>query len=201
MVDGQRYQLLNEDLIEHIQTLGSPAQSTYLFLDPSEEFKGRWSIDALYPEWFFEFEEMVGQYRTISPARLGEFLDRADELDYTVVFNEPPEDILSSYEHLTDSPPFRIRSTLSNTAKGFLPWQIVGFNKLVRNEAIRGGLAIWSTGTGKTVLISSAILWHKDFGHPFDLALVVVKLNNKADMNRKLKAIGRHRLCDHRWLS
>lgn len=186
MENGQRYQLLNESLLEHIQGLDAAGQSTYLFLDPSTQFKGRWEIDALYPEWFLEFDDLVGHYRTISPARLDEFLTRTDELDYKVVFNQPPEDILSAYEVLTEPPPFGISSNLPNTTKGFLPWQIVGFNKLVRNEAVKGGLAIWSTGTGKTVLICSAILWHKDFGHPFDLALVVVKLNNKADMNRKL---------------
>lgn len=186
MGHGQRYQLLDEELIDRLQTLSPAAQSQYLFLEPSADFKGRWSVEGLYPEWFLEFEDLVGHYRTISPVKLPEFLKLADELEYTVVFNDPPEKILDAYESLSELPPFEINSTLPHTTNGMLPWQIVGFNKLVRDESIKGGLAIWSTGTGKTVLISSAILWHKDFGHPFDLALVVVKLNNKADMNRKL---------------
>jgi SNF2 family DNA or RNA helicase len=184
-----RYQILSNDLVGELSQMPREQQEMYLFLEPSAEFRGRWQVDGLWPSWFLEFEILVRSYCTISPARLGEFLTRADELDYTVVFNEPPEDILSAYESLSEPPPFEIHSSLDNTTNGFLPWQIVGFNKLVRDETLRGGLAIWSTGTGKTVLIASAILWHTEYGHPYDLALVVAKLNNKADMNRKLKRL------------
>lgn len=48
---------------------------------------------------------------------------------------------------------------------------------------------IWDTGTGKTGFIASALLWHGSEGHPYDLALVVVKKNNKRDTQRKLKKL------------
>ena len=70
------------------------------------------------------------------------------------------------------------------------PWQIEAFNKLVRDESLKAGLVIHDTGTGKTAFIAAAIKWHEEHGHPFDLALVVVKKNNKIDTQRKLKALG-----------
>lgn len=187
MADGQRYQLLNSALLDEISLLDRSQQAQYIFLDSSEEYQGRWAIDGIWPEWFFDFEEIVGRYRTISPARLSDFLDVADTLDYHVVFVDPPEEILEAYEHLSDPPPFSINSHLENTVNGMFPWQIAGFNKLVKDEDLNGGLVVWSTGTGKTVFVASALLWHAQYGHPYDLGLVVVKSNNKADMNRKLK--------------
>lgn len=160
-----------------------------MFLDISKEFRGHWSVESLWPEFFFDFEEIVGPYRTIAPAKLSTFFDLADSLEYQVCFIDTPETILSAYTHLSDPPPFSIKSDLPNTVKGFLPWQISGFNKLVRDEDLNAGLVVWSTGCGKSIFIASAILWHQDYGHPFDLALVVVKANNKADMNRKLKRL------------
>lgn len=190
MADGQRYRLISDDLIDELGNLDKEAQSEWLFLDPSEEFRGRWTVDGLWPSWFFDFEDIVGSYRTISPSRLDEFLTVAQDLQYKVVFVEPPEDILDAYDHLSDPPPFEINSHLPNTVGGFLPWQVSGFNKLVRDESLNAGLVVWSTGTGKTVFITSALLWHMGFGHPFDLAIVVVKSNNKTDMNRKLMRLG-----------
>jgi SNF2 family DNA or RNA helicase len=181
-----KYLIASEDLFDELDRLDRTNQAQWLFLDPSDDFKGRWSIDSLWPEWFFDFEEIVGRYRTISPAKLSDFLQCARELDYRVVFLDEPEAVLDAYKHLSDPPPFEIRSDLQNTTNGLLPWQIAGFNKLVKDEGLNAGLVVWSTGTGKTVFIASAILWHEQFGHPFELALVVVKANNKADMNRKL---------------
>lgn len=184
-----RFQIATEDLFESLADLPRALQAQWLFLDSSEEFKGRWGIDALWPEWYFDFEQIVGRYKTVSPAQLSDFLDTAGSLNYKVVFLDSPENILDSYKHLSDPPPFSINSVLPNTVQGFLPWQIAGFNKLVRDEDLNAGLVVWSTGTGKTVFIASALLWHENEGHPYDLALVVVKSNNKADMNRKLKRL------------
>lgn len=184
-----RFELLSQSLLDRIEKQDRHAQAEWLFLSESEEFKGRWSVEALWPEWFFDFEEFVGHYRTVSPANLDAFLSYSQDMGYHVVFEDPPESILRAYEDLALPPPFALNSDLENTVQGLLPWQVVGFNKLVRDESLKGGLVVWDTGTGKTALIASALLWHGDYGHPYDLALVVVKKNNKTDMQRKLKRL------------
>jgi SNF2 family DNA or RNA helicase len=184
-----RYQLLTESLLDKIETQPRDEQAQWLFLSISEEFKGRWEITSLWPDWFFDFEEFVGQYRTVSPAKIDEFLSLAEDGDYHVVFLEPPEAVLSAYRHLEDDPPFSLLPALENTRKGLFPWQTRGFNKLVRDEGLDSGLVIWDTGTGKTAFIASALLWHKDHGHPYDLGMVVVKKHNKIDTQRKLKTL------------
>lgn len=91
---------------------------------------------------------------------------------------------------LNDVPPLSINSSLENTVNGMFPWQIRGFNKLVKDESLRGGLVLWTTGSGKTAFMASAIKWHQTKGHPYQLALVVVKSINKADTKRKLLELG-----------
>jgi SNF2 family DNA or RNA helicase len=184
-----RYQLLSENLLDKIEGTPRASQEEWLFLAESDEFKGRWEVSALWPDWFFDFEPIVGHYRTVSPAKLDEFLSFAADGGYKVVFADPPEAILEAYASLHDPPPFSLNSSLDNTIHGMFPWQIEGFNKLVRDEAIKAGLVIWDTGTGKTAFIASALSWHQTQGHPYDLGLVVVKKNNKIDTQRKLKAL------------
>lgn len=141
-----RYQLLNEELVDYLETLDRDEQGEWVFLSESEEFKGRWEVEAIYPDFFFDFEDIVGHYRTISPASLDEFLTRAEEAEYKVVFTDPPEHIMEAYEHLQDPPPFSLNSSLENTIQGFFPWQIAGFNKLIRDESLNAGMAVWDTG-------------------------------------------------------
>jgi SNF2 family DNA or RNA helicase len=184
-----RYQLLSEDLLDKIEASPRALQEEWLFLSESDEFKGRWEVSALWPDWFFDFEEIVGHYCTVSPAKLGEFLSFATKGGYKVVFTDPPETILDTYSHLYDPPPFFLNSSLENTLNGMFPWQIEGFNKLVRDETLNSGLVVWDTGTGKTGFIAAALKWHHEHGHPYDLAFVVVKKNNKIDTQRKLKAL------------
>ena len=187
-----RYRLLDDELLDEVENLDREDQAQYLFLVPSEDFRGRWSITSLWPDWFLDFEDIVGRYRTVAPARLDEFLSHAEDGGYPVVFSDPPEDILDEFERLSDPPPFELNSTLDNTVHGMLPWQIQGFNKLVLDESLKAGLVVWDTGTGKTAFIASAIRYHLDLpeSHPFNLALVVVKKNNKVDTQRKLEQLG-----------
>ena len=184
-----RYQLLSEDLLDKIEGLPRAGQEEYLFLSASDEFKGRWEVTSLWPSWFFDFQDIVGHYRSVSPSRLDGFLSFATDGGYKVIFSDPPESILDAYEHLQDPPPFSLQSTLDNTTNGMFPWQIECFNRLIKDESLSAGLVIHSTGAGKTAVIASAILWHEKYGHPYDLALVVVKRNNRTDMQRKLKAL------------
>ncbi len=184
-----RYQLLSEALLDEIEKLDRDGQEEYLFLSASDEFRGRWEVSALWPDWFFDFEPIVGHYRTVSPAKLDEFLTFAEDGSYKIVFEDEPADILAAYEALRNPPPFALNSSLENTIHGMFPWQVEGFNKLIRDEDLQAGLVIWDTGTGKTAFIASAIKWHEEQGHSYDLALVVVKKNNKIDTQRKLQSL------------
>jgi len=184
-----RYELLSENLLDKIERLPRAGQEEYLFLSESDEFKGRWRVDALWPEWFYDFQPLVGAYRTVSPAKLDEFLSFSKDAGYKVVFCDEPESILSAYKHLRDPPPFSLNSTLPNTINGMFPWQVECFNRLIKDESLKAGLVIHDTGAGKTGVIASAIKWHETEGHSYDLALVVVKKNNKIDMQRKLKIL------------
>jgi SNF2 family DNA or RNA helicase len=148
---------------------------------------GRWYVDGVTSAFFFDFQEDIGQYRVVSPVTLENFLAKADELNYKVAFEEDPTTILSAWDHLNDVPEFSLNSEMPDTINGFLPFQLQGFNYLRRTP--RGGLAIWSTGTGKTALEAGLIKQHLEH-EDYDLALVVCKRNNKVDTQRKLLALG-----------
>jgi SNF2 family DNA or RNA helicase len=164
-------------------------QRNWLFLKPHPKYAGRWYVDALHPSFFLDFEEVIGQYKTVSPAGLQEFLDYAKDLDYKVVFTDDPVNALTAYEHLNDPPPFSLNSDMPNTINGFLPFQLQGYNYL-RNESIKGGIALWSTGTGKTALITGLTKYHLEVQDDWDLVFIVVKSNNKVDMQRKIRQLG-----------
>jgi SNF2 family DNA or RNA helicase len=183
-----KYHLLTDGLLDKIEMLSRDEQERWLFLSESEEFKGRWEVKGIWPTWFFDLESIVGHFRTVSPARLKDFIEACDDY-YQIVFETPPESILTIYEDLQNPPPFALNSNLPNTIHGMFPWQVEGFNRLIKDESLGAGLAIWATGAGKTAFLASAIKWHETEGHPYDLALVVVKKNNKIDMQRKLKAL------------
>jgi SNF2 family DNA or RNA helicase len=117
---SNKHRILDDELVEHIAGLSVKEQGGWLFLAPHPEYEGRWYVDALNQGFYLDFEEVIGKYRTVSPATL------------------------------------------------------------------KGGLAVWSTGTGKTPLIAGLIRQHL-YVEDYDTALVVVKSNNKYDMLRKLK--------------
>lgn len=181
--------ILTETEIEHIAGLPKDEQRDYLFLCPHPKFDGRWYVDALDPGFLFDFEDMIGPYRTVSPAGLERFMNHAADLDYRVYFEEDPSNILSAYAHLNDPPSFSLNSDLPGTIAGFMPFQLQGFNYL-RNLANKGGYAVWSTGTGKTALIAGLIKQHVEVESGFDWVLVVVKKSNKYDMKSKLWELG-----------
>lgn len=184
-----RYQILNDELVEHIESLPEKDQNNWIFLAPHQEFSGRWYVDSLNQGFFLDFEEIIGSYRTVNPAGLEDFLDFAEELGYQVAFVEEPTKILEDFEHLNEPPVFSLNSTLDNTTNGFLPFQLQGFNYL-RNLENKSGMAVWSTGVGKTALIAALIKQHVEVEKLFDLILVVVKSNNKYDMMIKLRQLG-----------
>jgi SNF2 family DNA or RNA helicase len=180
--------LLDEDLMHHIANLDPDDAGAWLILAPHPDFKGAWYVDSLDPSFFFDFEDMIGEYRVVFPSGLQEFKQHTDELGYHIAFTNDPSNILAAYDALREPPPFSIHSELPGTIQGLLPWQVEGFNKLIRRDDTRGGLCFWDTGTGKTVFVASGIMYHQAV-HDADTILVVVKSNNKRDMQKKLKKL------------
>lgn len=184
-----RFEVLTEELIDQIEELGPDEQSAWLFLSEHETYSGRWKVEGVTPSFFFDFEDIIGAYRTVSPATLGKFLDRAEELEYRILFADDPADILKAWEDLDAVPPFSINSDLEGTTNGMLPFQIQGYNYL-KNENLKAGFALWSTGTGKTVFEISMIKHHMEVNDEADLCVIVVKSNNKIDTQKKILALG-----------
>lgn len=180
--------ILDDELMHHIANLEPDEAGAWLILLPHDEFNGAWYVESLDPSFFFDFEDLIGEYRTLFPSGLEEFKQRADQYEYEIAWAIDPSGVLNSYNSLREPPPFSIHSKLEGTTNGFLPWQIEGYNKLIRPDDRRGGLCFWDTGTGKTVFVAMSILHHRKFDN-IDTTLVVVKSNNKTDMKVKLKKL------------
>jgi SNF2 family DNA or RNA helicase len=179
--------ILTDELAAQIDEAPKDEQALYLFLRETLEFRDCWQVDSPWSDFFFEFEPIIGPYRLVYPHSLEEFIYVCERLGYYPIFTEDPQHIFDRYEHLNDPPNVELYSNFENTEKGFLSWQVEGFNKLIRNEDIRSGYFVWTVGSGKTAMIAAAILYHQQHGHPFDMAMVVVKAHNKIDTQRKLK--------------
>lgn len=181
---------LDDELEQHILSLPTSDQGDWLFLVPHDEFEGAWYVDSLHPDYLFDFEDLIGQYRVLFPSQFDEFKQRATELTYEIALVGDPGIILDPYRALSEPPPVTLHGDLDGNIKGFLPWQVEGFNKLIKPTHLKGGLCLWDTGTGKTAFVASGILWHIVTQREAQLALVVVKSNNKRDMQKKLKQLG-----------
>lgn len=180
--------VLDEPLMHHIANLEPDKAGDWLILSPHSDYLGAWYVDSLDPSFFFDFEDLIGEYRVLFPSSLDEFRNLADGLGYHIAFAVDPSETLRVYEDYKIPPPFSIKSSLEGTVNGFLPWQIEGYNKLIKPDGLRGGLCFWDTGTGKTVFVAMAIMHHQRF-HDVNTILVVVKSNNKRDMQVKLKKL------------
>lgn len=181
-----RYELLTEELEDQIAAADEDEQSYWLILDEHPDYHGFWIVQSLFPYFQFDFEDLIGPYRAVSPVRLGEFLDRCEESGYRVAFVEDPQTILAYYERLNTLPPFGINGG-EGPIEGYYNWQIQGFNFL-RDPDHRCGIARWDTGTGKTVLVGMLTRWHL-MQDDFDLCLHVVKKNNRINTQRKLNRL------------
>lgn len=156
----------------------------WLILEPHPDFPGAWVVNCLDLNWILDFPELASS-RAVTPAGLKDFLARATSLGYEVAFGETPTSILSIFERLNDEPSVELTSSLTGTTNGFLPYQVQGFNFL---KDLHGGVAMWSTGTGKTVLAAGLIKHHLEL-NSFDYAWVVVKAHNKINTQRTLKRL------------
>jgi hypothetical protein len=182
---SSKYHIVDDALVEHIAAAPEKEQGRWLILEEHPDFSGQWAINCLDPHFYYEFESLIGSYRALPPSKLDDFLEISRELDYEVAFGEDPTSILDAYVGLNDDPPFELNSDLPKAEKGFLPFQRQGFNKLKDLDA---GVALWSTGTGKTVLATAYVKYHvmKD---DFDLCLFTVKSSNKINTQRKLETL------------
>lgn len=178
-----RYTLLDERLMAEIA--GSSEAGRYLILANHPEATGAWLVQSLDPTFYLDFADLIGSVRSVRPSSLEDFMCRADGSGYHVVFESDPSDVLGSYEALNETPAVSLTSTLPGTINGFLPFQIQGFNFL---KDLRGGVAMWSTGTGKTVLAAALIKYHIDLAD-FDYCWVVVKAHNKFNTARTLERL------------
>lgn len=172
--------ILTDELIEEIAA--SPDAGNWLILDAHPDFPGNWVVECLDPGFLLDFRELIGNYRVCSPSNVDKFLALADSLGYSVAFVNDPAGILTHYEALAKPPEVEILSSLPGTTSGFLPYQLQGYNFLKDQKA---GVAMWSTGTGKTVLAGALLKYHL-MRHSFDLAFVVVKAHNKVNVQRTL---------------
>lgn len=177
------YRVIDDDLIEEI---AEDAESTWLILDEHPVYKGFWQVQSLTNTFIYDFEELIGPHRVISPSELPEFLGIAKDLEYKVAFGSDPLRILESYEHLNDPPEVSINSTLEGTVNGLLPYQVQGYNAL-KDET--GAFALWGTGTGKTVL-SIALLKYRILKGSIDACLIFVQAHNKVNTARWFERLG-----------
>lgn len=174
------YTLVDDSLIERLAK--EKSRGDWLFLEPHEEFAGQWKVECWDAHYYFDFRELIGPYKAVSPAKLEEFLALAEKLEYKVAFFEDPATILEGYEELNREPNIYLTSDFEGTVNGLLPFQVQGYNML---KDLNSGVARWDTGTGKTVL-AGAILKHHLQKETFDTAFVVTKKTNKVNTQRKL---------------
>lgn len=178
------WRLVDESFISELNE--SPeTRHEWLVLEPHPDFPGQWLVNGFDGGYQFDLREQIGSYRAVSPARLGPFLQGCEEYGYRVAFFEDPASILAEFEALNTEPAIELSSSMPGTVKGMLPFQIQGYNFL---KDLNGGVAMWSTGTGKTVLAISLIKHHLEH-QTFDTCWFVVKSHNKINTQRSLKRL------------
>jgi SNF2 family DNA or RNA helicase len=178
------HNVLTPELVEEISA--NAAEDRWLVLDQHKSYPGYWKVQCVSPDYLLVFSDLIGPHRVISPAELPDLLELASRSGYEVAFGEDPLGILSSYEHLNDPPEVTINSHFENTVNGLLPYQVQGYNAL---KDVEGAAALWTTGSGKTVLATALIMYHFMKGHS-DACFFLVKANNKINTQRWLKQLG-----------
>lgn len=175
--------ILTDDLVTQIAQ--SAEAANWLILDKHPEFAGQWIVNCLDQAYFLDFADLIGPYRAVAPANLDSFMARANKLHYEVAFADDPADILSAYEHLNDEPEVHLNSEMPGTVNGLLPFQVQGFNFL---KDLNAGVAVWSTGTGKSVLASALVKYYLEAGST-DYIWIICRSHNKINLQRTLSRL------------
>lgn len=178
------YDILDDLTINRLVEKGDLASLLVLEEDP--EFPGQWRVLCVDKTYIYHFYDIIGSYRLVAPSRLEELFSRASAKGYRIAFGSDPTHILDSYRKLDELPEVELNSTLPHTVNGLLPYQVQGYNFL---KDLPGGVAMWSTGTGKTVLASALIKYHLQ-RDAFDYCFFVVKSHNKVNTQRTLQRLG-----------
>jgi SNF2 family DNA or RNA helicase len=154
----------------------------WLFLEAHPDFPGHWQVQGFSQAFVFDMRDVIGSMRIVSPSNLDQFLEVSEALGYRIAFLRDPMEILGPYERLSDPPDVKINSGLEDTINGLLPYQVRGHNWLKE----RNGVALWSTGTGKTVLAASVI--ERFFTrHNDGIGVFVAKAHNKTNVARAIR--------------
>lgn len=167
--------------MEHISQSGEG----WLILEKHPDFSGQWVVNSLKQGFLIDFIDLIGPYRAVGSGSLAAFLERAKDCEYQVAIAEDSTSILEEYNELNSLPEISLNSQLKGTENGLLPYQVQGFNFLKNKEA---GVAMWSTGTGKTVLANALLKFHLELGD-FDYAFFVVRAHNKFNTQRALSGL------------
>lgn len=176
------YHLLTNEHADHLATEASDEErANALILSPHPESRCHYQVNCLDDDFFYDLEPHIGPYRAVHEEELDAFLAIAeDEFKYEALFEDAP--IPARYEER--DPGVKINSPLSTANEnGFIPFQQREFNRLKNKQ---WGMAVWSTGTGKTVLLSALLQYHRD---DYEAALVVVKRHNKVNTQRKVERL------------
>lgn len=179
-----KYRLIDDKFVSELDD--PEKRREWLVLEPHSDFPGQWYVSGFDPGYYFDLREIIGAHRTISPARLELLLEAADEYGYKVAFFDDPGEILESYEALNAPPDIELNSDMPGAINGMLPFQVQGYNFL---KDLDGGVVMWSTGTGKTVLATALVKHHLE-RQSFDTCWFVVKGHNKINTQRALKRLG-----------
>lgn len=172
--------LVDDSLIEACKD--KKERLSWLFLENHPDFEGFWKVNSFDGGFFFDLKDIVGPYKAIPPAKLEEFTKVAKEFGYDIAFLDDPAEILQAYEDLNNPPPFSLNSTFEGTVNGMLPFQIQAFNYL---KDLTGGMAVHSTGTGKSRL-ASALIKNRLVSEDVDTVLVVAKGHNLTNFQRSM---------------
>lgn len=153
----------------------------WVILERHPRFLGHWEVNGFSSNVRFDLREIIGPRRIIAPSRLEDLLAACEDHGYRLAFGEDPEAVLEPYRALSEPPPVLLDSSLAGTVNGLLPFQGRGMNFLRRVE--RGGVAQWSTGTGKSALQSALLKYHRD-EQDFRLCWSLAKGHNKINTQR-----------------
>lgn len=177
-----KIEIFNSELEKEIISNG--AQDNVLFVERHPSINMHWIVDGFDPMFVTQFKSLGGR-RIFGPFRVHEFVSEAYKLGYRIIWMNDPKEELEWIDKLDLDPDVEIQSSLPNTRKGFIPFQIQGFNFL---KELPSGIANWSTGTGKTVL-ACALVRHHYNNNNFDICFWVVKAHNKINTQRTISKL------------